>query len=221
MPRNPLRADLLIERARNGLGEDLFADGVGGRFDLEEPFVIVSQHPVTTEYGDGNTQITETLMALHEVGVPAVVLWPNADAGSEDVARGMRQFRERSDDSRIHFFKNLPTDVYIATNYVMLPSRGTRNVALIHDIGRLTKPHLYNKRQVMRFRFMVRRCSRYADTIVTPTEAVASEIVELGLASQDRIRVVPWFVREFPAGENARSRPVSPVCLPTTRPDVP
>jgi UDP-N-acetylglucosamine 2-epimerase len=45
--------------------------------------------------------------------MPAVVLWPNADAGSEHIARGIRKFREHEDDSRLHFFKNLPTDDYI------------------------------------------------------------------------------------------------------------
>ena len=84
-------------------------DGVGGTFDLDEPFVIVSQHPVTTEYGDGERQIAPTLEAVQQLGLPAIVLWPNADAGSEDVARGIRKFREHEDDARLHFFKNLPT----------------------------------------------------------------------------------------------------------------
>ena len=68
---------------------------------------------MTTEYGDGERQITETLMAVQEVGLPAIVLWPNADAGSEDIAGGIRKFREHEDDSRLHFFKNLPTNDYI------------------------------------------------------------------------------------------------------------
>ncbi len=46
-------------------------------------------------------------------GVPAIVLWPNADAGSEHIAAGIRQFREHNDDSQLHFFKNLPTSDYI------------------------------------------------------------------------------------------------------------
>ena len=62
------------------------SDGVGGTFDLEQPFVIVSQHPVTTEYGDGERQIAATLEAVQQLGLPAIVLWPNADAGSEDIA---------------------------------------------------------------------------------------------------------------------------------------
>lgn len=111
-PRIDLVAEAM-ERDRNGLGPDLFAEGVGGRFDLSQPFVMVSQHPVTTEYGDGERQITETLLAVQEVALPAIVFWPNADAGSDDIARGIRKFREHHDDSRMHFFKNLSNEAYI------------------------------------------------------------------------------------------------------------
>lgn len=112
-PRIDLVSEV-VERDKNGLGPDLFAEGVGGVFDLKLPFLMLSQHSVTTEYGEGERQITETLRAVHKLGIPTVALWPNADAGSEDVARGMRKFRECCDDSKIHFFKNLPTDIYIA-----------------------------------------------------------------------------------------------------------
>jgi UDP-hydrolysing UDP-N-acetyl-D-glucosamine 2-epimerase len=110
-PRMDLVAEVL-EEGDDGLS-DLFATGVGGRFSLEEPFLLVSQHPVTTEYGDGKRQIQETLKAVQTLDVPAIVLWPNADAGSEHIAAGIRQFREHNDDSRLHFFKNLPTDDYV------------------------------------------------------------------------------------------------------------
>jgi UDP-hydrolysing UDP-N-acetyl-D-glucosamine 2-epimerase len=110
-PRMDLVAEVL-EEDDNGLS-DLFETGVGGRFGLDEPFLLVSQHPVTTEYGDGKRQIQETLKAVQAVDVPAIVLWPNADAGSEHIAAGIRQFREHNDDSKLHFFKNLPTSDYI------------------------------------------------------------------------------------------------------------
>jgi UDP-hydrolysing UDP-N-acetyl-D-glucosamine 2-epimerase len=110
-PRMDLVAEVLNDGG-DGLS-DLFATGVGGSFSLEEPFLLVSQHPVTTEYGDGKRQIQETLKAVQQLGVPAIVLWPNADAGSEHIAAGIRQWREHNDDSRLHFFKNLPTADYV------------------------------------------------------------------------------------------------------------
>jgi UDP-hydrolysing UDP-N-acetyl-D-glucosamine 2-epimerase len=110
------RIDLVAETLRdddNGIGSSLFAEGVGGKFDLDKPFLMLSQHPVTTEYGEGERQIAQSLEAVVQTGLPTIALWPNADAGSEDIARGMRKFRERCDDSKIHFFKNLPTETYI------------------------------------------------------------------------------------------------------------
>jgi UDP-hydrolysing UDP-N-acetyl-D-glucosamine 2-epimerase len=111
-PRMDLAAEVLRQDG-GGLNGDLFAEGVGESFDLGKPFLMVSQHPVTTEYGEGDRQVTATLEAVTGVGIPALVFWPNADAGSEDVARGIRRFRERHRDSGFHFFKNLPTDTYI------------------------------------------------------------------------------------------------------------
>jgi UDP-hydrolysing UDP-N-acetyl-D-glucosamine 2-epimerase len=112
-PRIDLVAEQL-ERDRNGLGPNLFDEGVGGVFDIDQPFLMLSQHPVTTEYGAGERQIHESLMAIQALGLPTIGLWPNSDAGSEDIARGMRKFREHYDDSNIRFFKNLPINVYVS-----------------------------------------------------------------------------------------------------------
>jgi UDP-hydrolysing UDP-N-acetyl-D-glucosamine 2-epimerase len=110
-PRIDLVAEIL-ERS-SGLNDHLFDLGVGERFSVDEPFVLVSQHPVTTEYGTGEAQITLTLEAVRERGLAAIVLWPNADAGSDDISRGIRKWRERKLDDRMHFFKNLPIETYV------------------------------------------------------------------------------------------------------------
>ena len=111
-PRIDLVAEILAGPA-DGLDAHLFDTGVGARLDVHKPFVLLSQHPVTTEYGEGERQITATLEAVRDVGLPAVVLWPNADAGSDDVARGIRKWRERKLDAGMHFFKNLPVATYV------------------------------------------------------------------------------------------------------------
>ena len=112
------RIDLVAEELKsNSLLklEGLFDEygGVGKGFDLSQPFLLVSQHPVTTEYGSNRAQIEQTLSALEEIEMPTIMLWPNADAGSDDVAKGIRTFRENSKPDWLHIFKNLPTDVYI------------------------------------------------------------------------------------------------------------
>jgi UDP-hydrolysing UDP-N-acetyl-D-glucosamine 2-epimerase len=111
-PRIDLVAEIL-DRDTDRLNEHLFDGGVGDKFDLSQPFALISQHPVTTEYGEGEGQITATLRAVGALDLPAVVLWPNADAGSEDIARGIRKWRERGLSNKMHFFKNLPIDTYV------------------------------------------------------------------------------------------------------------
>ena len=82
-----------------------------GRPVLTKPFLLVNQHPVTTEYGQGKDQIWETLMALHELKIPTIMLWPNVDAGSDGTSKGIRAYREQENPDNMHFFKNMaPTD---------------------------------------------------------------------------------------------------------------
>ena len=109
------RIDLVAQILKQGsdhLNKRLSQEGVGNQIDLEKPFLLVSQHPVTTEYGDGEDQIMATLEAVRATGLPSIALWPNADAGSDDISRGMRKWRERGLADKMRFFKNLPIDTY-------------------------------------------------------------------------------------------------------------
>lgn len=87
--------------------------GVGEKINFKKDFLILSQHPVTTEYGDSLEQISITLEAINKLNVQTLVLWPNPDAGSEDIAKGIRKFREKKLFLNMRFFKNLPLDTYI------------------------------------------------------------------------------------------------------------
>src|SRR5687768_5880953 len=111
------RIDLVSEiaKAHDGIPhvEWLDREGVGSHIDVSKPFLLVNQHPVTTEYGQGKHQIWETLMALEELRMPTIMLWPNADAGSEDIATGMRTFREKRRPEYIRFYKNFPIETYV------------------------------------------------------------------------------------------------------------
>ncbi|MBI3628007.1 MAG: UDP-N-acetylglucosamine 2-epimerase (hydrolyzing) [Candidatus Rokubacteria bacterium] len=96
------------------LPDDLFVryGGVGAQLDPREPYIVVMQHPVTTEYGQGLAQVNETLAAVAELKMPTVWLWPNVDAGSDDVAKGLRMFRERYNPTHIQFFRNFSVEDY-------------------------------------------------------------------------------------------------------------
>ncbi|MGQ0778589.1 MAG: UDP-N-acetylglucosamine 2-epimerase [Pseudonocardiales bacterium] len=102
----------LAARTRPGTRRDALIDhcGEGSPIDPEQPFLLVMQHGVTTEYGHGLAQMTATLRAVSSIGMQALVFWPNVDAGSDEVATGIRQFREQGLAQRCQFFRNLPAE---------------------------------------------------------------------------------------------------------------
>lgn len=95
--------------ARPALDFDPFVKygGVGNELDLRDGYVVVMQHPVTTECGQARQQVEETLEACHALGMPVLWFWPNVDAGSNETSQAVRIFREQARAGRFHFFKNM------------------------------------------------------------------------------------------------------------------
>ncbi|MDO6686272.1 MULTISPECIES: UDP-N-acetylglucosamine 2-epimerase [unclassified Agarivorans] len=88
--------------------------GVGVDVDWERPYILMIQHPVTTSYGNGFYQVNETLKALKKFQeYQKIVLWPNSDAGGEDVSKGIRTFREKHMEDNFHFYKNFSAEDFI------------------------------------------------------------------------------------------------------------
>ncbi|NJL92693.1 MAG: UDP-N-acetylglucosamine 2-epimerase (hydrolyzing) [Anaerolineae bacterium] len=106
--------DLAAEvAARPALDFDPFQKygGVGRQVDLSGGYLVVMQHPVTTEYAQARHNITETLHAVQQSGLPALWFWPNVDAGSDETSGGIRAFRENQQPPNMHFFKSMsPVD---------------------------------------------------------------------------------------------------------------
>lgn len=87
--------------------------GVGKPLDWTKPYMLMVQHPVTTSYGHGFEQVSQTLEALKGIeGMQKVVMWPNVDAGSDDVSKGIRHFREMNMQEPIYYYKNFSPEDY-------------------------------------------------------------------------------------------------------------
>lgn len=87
--------------------------GVGDVVNINEPYIIVMQHPVTTEVGRNRANIEETLRAVNDVGIPAIWFWPNIDAGTDEISKGIRVFREKVKPAKIRFIKYLSPENFI------------------------------------------------------------------------------------------------------------
>jgi UDP-hydrolysing UDP-N-acetyl-D-glucosamine 2-epimerase len=81
--------------------------GVGATPDLSNGYLVVMQHPVTTEYEEARRQVDETLYAVRDFALPVLWFWPNPDAGSDGTSKGIRVFRERENPVNLHLFRNM------------------------------------------------------------------------------------------------------------------
>jgi UDP-hydrolysing UDP-N-acetyl-D-glucosamine 2-epimerase len=81
--------------------------GVGRTPNLSNGYLVVMQHPVTTEYQDSRKHIEATLRVIYEMNKPTLWFWPNVDAGADGTSTGIRAFREKYDLPNVHFFKNM------------------------------------------------------------------------------------------------------------------
>lgn len=104
--------------------------GVGERVDLSQGYLVVLQHPVTTEYSAAREHIGETLYAIHNIGLPTLWFWPNVDAGSDGTSEGIRAFREVERPQNIHFFKNMMPADFLRLLYNSRGIVGNSSVAI-------------------------------------------------------------------------------------------
>ena len=95
--------------------ERVNAHGVGRDIDVTKPFLMVIQHPVTTE-ADNRRHLETTLRAVGAVGLQTIWFWPNPDAGTAEMAETIRHFREHHEAAteNMRFITNVPGDEFLA-----------------------------------------------------------------------------------------------------------
>jgi UDP-hydrolysing UDP-N-acetyl-D-glucosamine 2-epimerase len=87
--------------------------GVGDIHGWHDNYVVVLQHSVTSEYDKAGQQISETLHAVYQLGLPVFWFWPNIDVGTDGLASGIRHFREHHPDMNAYFIKNMDSTDFL------------------------------------------------------------------------------------------------------------
>ena len=95
--------------------EQVNALGVGHDVDIEQPFLMVVQHPVTTDT-DNRAHLETTLRVVSSFDLPTIWFWPNPDAGTGEMADSLRHMRERHPEltANMRFITNVPANDFIA-----------------------------------------------------------------------------------------------------------
>lgn len=75
--------------------------------DLKKPFLLVVQHTVTTEIGNIDKYFLETIKAIKELNVQAIIISGNVDAGYQKIKNIIK-------NSKISHYEHLPFRKYIS-----------------------------------------------------------------------------------------------------------
>ncbi|MEO8682300.1 MAG: UDP-N-acetylglucosamine 2-epimerase [Vicinamibacterales bacterium] len=114
---NPGSLDVeLASRVSHAItSERINAFGVGHDIDVARPFLMVVQHPVTTER-DNRAHLETTLHAVAALDIPVIWFWPNPDAGTGEMADSLRHIRELHSalTAKMRFITNVPADEFVA-----------------------------------------------------------------------------------------------------------
>lgn len=74
------------------------------KFWLAQPYIVLLQHPITTQIELASHQIKETLKAIKSLHIFTVVVYPNSDAGGQQIINELIKFKN---DPQFKIFKNL------------------------------------------------------------------------------------------------------------------
>jgi UDP-hydrolysing UDP-N-acetyl-D-glucosamine 2-epimerase len=83
--------------------------------DFKQPYFILIQHPVTTEYDQAEKQMNITLNAIQRCGVQTILIYPNPDAGSVGMIRAIRKHSRVYGKKSVicNMYKNIPFLTYL------------------------------------------------------------------------------------------------------------
>lgn len=78
---------------------------IGFNLNNGEPYIIMLQHVISSEIDSAYGQITESLEAVKELGIKTILIYPNSDAGSQQLLHAIKEYE---DLPFIHIAKNIP-----------------------------------------------------------------------------------------------------------------
>lgn len=71
---------------------------------LAEPTILVIQHPILIEVSHAGDQMTETMGAIKELGKQTIIVYPNVDAGGEEIIKIIKKYEQIP---FVHAYKNI------------------------------------------------------------------------------------------------------------------
>lgn len=105
-------------------------NGVGELLQNRNDYIIVMQHPVTTEIEEASQQTKCVLDMVGELNKQVYWFWPNVDAGADAVSKEIRIYREEMKNKNIYFFKNMSPEDFLVLLLGSICIIGNSSVAI-------------------------------------------------------------------------------------------
>jgi UDP-hydrolysing UDP-N-acetyl-D-glucosamine 2-epimerase len=86
----------------------------GTHLDINGDYLVVLLHPETDTYEHSFERMAMLLEEVSKLDMPAILFWPNVDAGSDHTSKAIRVFRESGRASKFTFVKNLEGHLFLA-----------------------------------------------------------------------------------------------------------
>lgn len=85
---------------------------MGSLPDPHSDYLLLVQHPVTTEHSEAYDQMMETLMAIHRLKKQTIMMAPNIDTGSDPMSAAIRKVKNDFDSSYLYSYRHMPIDIF-------------------------------------------------------------------------------------------------------------
>ncbi len=83
------------------------------KFVLQDNYIIVAFHPVTTEYETNKEHFDILLKTINDLDIQTIWLHPNIDAGNDVLKREIINFKANDKKGLVHFFKHFAIEDYL------------------------------------------------------------------------------------------------------------
>ncbi len=96
----------------NIVNKDYKSDSIdldGDIINLNEPYILMVQHPVMAEVLETGNQIKETLKACNQSNLPTYIIYPNSDLGYKQIVNGIKS----SNSKNFKILRNVERDSYL------------------------------------------------------------------------------------------------------------
>jgi len=99
--------------------DEIFQNNITSKMDLEKKYnlkfvgneILLLQHSVTTKSNKSKYEITQTLNALKKLKIPTIAIYPNSDAGHQEIFDMMNAFAKNNKFFKI--YSSIPRNDYL------------------------------------------------------------------------------------------------------------